>query len=59
MLVWVPGDSAVSRPGAAVGVGLPGLLHAQLCFLLGTGFSRRGGGGVTVGLGDLRGLFQP
>ena len=26
---------------------------------LGTWFSRRGGAGVTVGLGHLRGLFQP
>jgi len=31
----------------------------QWMWHLGTWFSRRGGVGVTVGLGDLGGLFQP
>ena len=31
----------------------------QCCTFIRTWFSRHGGVGVTVGLGDLRGLFQP
>ena len=62
------GEISFLREWSGVGPGCPGQWGSPhpwrgsdtvWLWHLGTGFSRRGGIGVTVGLDDLRGLFQP
>jgi len=65
---WILGKISSLKEQSGVGPGCPGQWGSphpwrgsktMWMWPLGTGFSRDGGVGVTVGLDDLRGLLQP
>ena len=65
---WILGKISFLKKWSGFGPGCPGRWGSPHpwrgsntvgMWHLGTWFSRRGGVGVTVGLDDLRGLFQP
>jgi len=65
---WILGKISSLQEWSGIGPGCPGQWWSPhpwrgsknvWMWHFGTWFSRRGGVGVMVGLGDLRGLFQP
>ena len=67
-LDWILGKISLLKEWSGIGIGFPGRWlnhHPWRCLKnmqvwhFGTWFSTRGGDGLTVGLADLGGLFQP